>query len=87
MHEEHDSLSESKLCFTMPRENTVQIAPDRTEDQRRTKRKKVGLAIRAYEAIPPLVPGERAEKDMNLRNQFAEFCSIDRSPGSLAGWR
>ncbi len=24
---------------------------------------------------------------MNLRNQFAEFCSIDRSPGSLAGWR
>ncbi|CAM4697487.1 unnamed protein product [Leuciscus chuanchicus] len=40
----------------MPRENTVQIAPDRTEDQRRTERKKVGLAIRAYEAIPPLVP-------------------------------
>lgn len=85
MHEEHSSLSESKLCFTMPRENTVQIAPNRTEDQRRMKRKKVGLAFRAYEAIPPLVPGERAEKDMNLRNQFAEFCSIDRSPGSFTG--
>lgn len=48
---------------------------------------KVQFAVRAYEAILPPIPSEGAEKDMNLRNQFAEFCSIDRSPGSFTGWR
>ncbi len=63
--------------------NAARVAPG-SEKKEETE---VGLAVEAYEAIPPLVPGEGAEKDMNLRNQFAEFCSIDRSPGSLAGWR
>ena len=35
--------------------------------------------------FPWLVPGETAQGDRNLRNQFSEFCSVDRgllsSPG------
>lgn len=72
MYEEH-CLSFLTVTTT-PRENTVQIVWSwRSGSERKL------FAVQAYKAIPPSVPGERAQKEMNLRYQFAEFCSIDGS--------
>ena len=75
-----DRETESKRLPGTPGAYTVQLVWERRSGSANKL-----FAVWAYKAIPPYIPGEGAQKEMNLRYQFAEFCSIDcMEPGDLA---